>query len=290
MKNRLDTMRVRSVLPLLVCTAWAAPGPSGEATTLYERTDYQASLRILSSDSAPSAASYALMGKNYFMLGDYHKATELFEKALSSNPRSSEYELWLGRAYGRRAETGGWILAASNASKARQHFEKAAALDTHNAEALNDLFAYYLNAPEILGGGIEKAEGIARQIAAERPPESHFELAQIAERRKQYTQAEAHLRRAMELAPSQVGRVLDLARYLAKRGRVAESDAVFAQASQLAPNDPRVLFARAKTFIEQGRNQEQARKLLHQYLESSVTPEDPPKSAAEKLLRQAMGG
>jgi Flp pilus assembly protein TadD len=263
---------------------------SGQAEALYQHTDYQASLRILSVDTAPDAASYALMGKNHFMLGDYREATQLFEKALSLNPRSSEYELWLGRAYGKRAETGGWLTAPSNASKARQHFEKAAALDAHNAEALNDLFDYYLNAPGFLGGGLEKAEAVAQQITATRPAEYHFELAQIAERRKQYAEAENHLRRAMELAPGQVGRVLDLARYLARRERVAESDAVFAQASQLGPHDPRVAFARAKTYIDQRRKLDQAQKLLHQYLDSRLTPDDPPKSAAEKLLRQTVGG
>jgi Flp pilus assembly protein TadD len=280
--------------PLLLCllipTGCVWSDTSSEAESLYQHTDYQASLKILSVETAPGAASYALMGRNYFMLGDYGHATQFFEKALALNPRSSEYELWLGRAYGKRAETGSWLTAPGNASKARQHFEKAAALDAHNAEALNDLFDYYLNAPGILGGGLDKAEAVTRQIAATRPPEYNFELAEIAERRKQYAEAEEHLRRAMELAPGQVGRVLDLARFLARRGRIAESDAVFVRASQVAPNAPSVVFARAKTYIDQRRNLEQAHKLLQQYLDSPLTPDDPPKSAAEKLLRQAAGG
>jgi Flp pilus assembly protein TadD len=280
-------MRIFPILCLLIGPASAM---SGQAEALYEHTDYQASLRILNVETAPGASSYALMGKNHFMLGDYRQATQFFEKALALDPRSSEYELWLGRAYGKRAETGGWLMAPANASKARQHFEKAVALDVHNAEALNDLFDYYLNAPGFLGGGLDKAEAAARQIAGNRPAEYHFELAQIAERRKQFADAEDHLRRAMELAPSQVGRVLDLARYLAKRGRVVESDALFEQAGRLSPNDPRVAYARAKIYVDQRRNLQQAQELLHQYLESRVTPDDPPKSDAEKLLRQAAGG
>ena len=58
----------------------------------------------------------------------------------------------------------------------------------------------------------------------------------------------------------------------------------------LSPGDPRVGFARAKTYIDQGRNLDQAQKLLHQYLDSPLTPDDPPKSVAEKLLRQTVGG
>lgn len=278
------------ILCLFIAPAFASSKIFEQAEALYERTDYQASLRILKAETAPDAASYVLMGKNHFMLGDYGKATRYFESALALAPRSSACELWLGRTYGKRAETGGWLLAGLNASKARQHFERAAAIDPHNAEALNDLFDYYLNAPEILGGGLEKAEAIARRIASERSAESHFEMAQIAEKRKQYQQAEADLRQAMELAPGQVGRVLDLARYIARRGRVEESDALFAKAANLAPNDPRVIFARAKTYIEQRRHPEQVRQLLRQYMESSLTPDDPPKSAAAKLLHQAVGG
>jgi Flp pilus assembly protein TadD len=271
---------------LLVWPVCASLDLTGQAEALYRQTEYQASLQVLSANPAPDATIYALMGKNYFMLADYSMAIRLFEKAHSLRPQDCDYELWLGRAYGRRAETGSWLLAAPNASKARQHFERAAALDPHNAEAMNDLFDYYLNAPEVLGGGLDKAERIAGKIARERPPESHSELGRIAERRKQYTEAENQLRRAMDLAPGQVGRVLDLARYLAKLGRAAESDALFVEASQLGPRDPRVLFARAKTYIEQRRNPDETRSLLRQYLKSCLTPDDPSKAAAEKLLGQ----
>ena len=276
-------------LCLLLLPAFASADVLGEARALYERTDYQASLRVLAATSTPETTGYLLTGKNYFMLGDYSKAAHSFEKAASLSPHSPECELWLGRAYGKRAETGTVLLAPVYASKARQHFERAAALDPHYAEASNDLFDYYLNAPAILGGGLEKAEAIARRIAVERPPESHFELAQIAERRKQYADAETHLRRAVDLAPGQAGRILDLARYLARRGRLAESDALFEQAREMAPGDPRIAFARAKTYIEQRRNREETRRLLHEYLASTLTPDDPPKADAQKLLRQAAG-
>jgi Flp pilus assembly protein TadD len=79
-----------------------------------------------------------------------------------------------------------------------------------------------------MGGGTDKAAAIARSIANERPAESEFEEAQLADRRKDYAAEEAHLRRAMEFAPAEPGRVIDLARHLAKRGPVQESDQLFA--------------------------------------------------------------
>jgi len=111
----------------------------------------------------------------------------------------------------------------------------------------------------------------------------------LADRRKQFDTAEEHFRRAMELAPQQVGRVLDLARYLARHGRIQESEAAFDKAERLAPSAPKVLFARARIYVEQKRNLAQAKALLQKYLASDLTPEDPSRAQAEKLLKEASG-
>ena len=285
----MQRVSLLSGLLLLVVAAAASEDVVRRAGELYQRTEYEQSLHVLAEDATPDAANLHLTGKNYFMLGDYKKATELFEKAVALSPSNSDYELWLGRAWGRRAETSGWLMAGVHASKARQHFEKAVALDPHNHEAKNDLFDFYLNAPGFLGGGMEKAESIAKSIAGERPPESEFEEAQLAHHRKDYAAAEMHLRRAMELAPNEAGRIVDLARYIAKRGRLAESDALFAQARKLTPHKPTVALAEARVDIENHRNLEQARGLLEEYLHASLTPDDPPREEAEKLLRRAGG-
>src|SRR5437868_6565430 len=83
----------------------------------------------------------------------------------------------------------------------------------------------------------------------------------IAERRKDYGKAEEQLRRAMQAAPTQVGRVVDLAKFLSKQGRIEESEQTFRAAERLAPNNPRLLYNRAETYIKAGRNIETAREL-----------------------------
>jgi Flp pilus assembly protein TadD len=282
-------MRILSGLMILVTTAGASTDVVRRASALYQSTDYAGSIRVLGQDPAPDADNHFLSGKNYFMLCDYKKAIGFFEKALAFSPTSSEFELWLGRAWGRRAESSSWLTAAVYASKARQCFEKAVALEPHNREARNDLFDFYLNAPGFLGGGVDKAEAIAKGIAVERPPEYEFEEAQLADRRKDHSAAEAHLRRAMALAPGDAGRVVDLARYVAKQGRLGEGDLLFEQARKLAPGRPKTAFVQARTDIENHRNLEQARRRLQEYLHTSLTPDDPPRQEAEKLLRRAGG-
>lgn len=282
-------MRVLFGLLVMAGAAVASPDVVQRASQLYQRTDYQSSLRILAADSQPDAANYFLRGKDFFMSGDYNKAVEFFDRALAMSPENSDYELWLGRAWGRRAENGNWVTAVSSALKARQCFEKAVALDPHNREAKNDLFDYYLHAPGMLGGGVDKAEVLARSIAEERPAEYQFEEAQLAEHRKDYAAAEAHLRRAIALAPSEAGRVMDLARFLAARGRFEESDQMFDRAAGMAPGQPRVSFAIASADVENHRNPERARRLLTEYLHAGLTPDDPPRREAEKLLRRVAG-
>lgn len=281
----------RLSLALWVVSALVAAGPElDRAKKQYNLTDFEGSLKILLPLGEKDAGINALIGQNYYGLGDFKKATQYLEKAVAQNPSSSSYELWLGRAFGRRAETSSPLTAPGHASKARQHFERAVQLDPRNAEALNDLFEYYLEAPGFLGGGYDKAAKLAERIGANDPAEAHWARARLAEKRKEYRSAEEQLRRAADVAPHQVGRVIDLARFLAKQGRYQESDQSFARAEKIAPNEPRLMFAKAEAYIQGKRNLETARKLLQQYLNASLTPDDPPRSEAEKLLRQVSGG
>jgi Flp pilus assembly protein TadD len=163
------------------------------------------------------------------------------------------------------------------------------ALDPRNQEAINDLFEYYLEAPGILGGGYDKAAALAERIDALDPIEGYWAKARLAEKHQEFHNAEENLRRAAEAAPQQVGRLLDLATFLAKHGRIQESEQSFQRAEKLAPGDPKVLFVRADTYIRQKRNLEIARTLLERYLSAELTPDDPPRSDAEKLLKLASG-
>ena len=275
-----------AVWPLLS----ASPTSLDQARQLYQLTDYAASLKILEAIQPKDGPVFELIGRNHYMQGEYKKATEILEKAAAADPANSDYELWLGRAFGRRAETASPFTAPPNANKARQHFEKAVQLNPRNMEALSDLLEYYLEAPGFMGGGLDKAAGVADRMASIDPVEGHCAQARLAEKKKEFGSAEQHLQRAAELAPHQASRLIDLARFLARQGRYRESDRSFSKAEKIAPNSPQLIYARADTYIEQGRNLAAARKLLQRYLEAQLTPDDPPRAAAEKLLKKASGG
>ncbi len=256
------------------------------ARELYQCTEYRESLGMLLPVVQKDAATLGLIGQNYFMLGDYKKATEALEKAVALEPDNAGFAHWLGRTYGRRAELGSLLMAPGLATKARQFFEKSVALDPSNKAAAGDLLDFYLEAPGFMGGGMHRAEDLAARIARTDAAEGHYAMALIEEKRKEYNSAEKHLRLAFELTPTQVGRVMDLAMFLAKRGRYNESEAMFDQAARMAPNNSKILFERADTYIKEQRNLDQAKQLLQRYVRAQLTPDDPPRERAEALLKK----
>ena len=149
-------------LGFLIAASVSAGTPEWtHANNLYQRTEYRESLAVLESASYKDAASLQLIGQDWFMLGEYKRASEAFEKAAALDPNNAKLIHWLGRTYGRRAETANPFAAPGLASKTRQMFEKAVELDPTDKDALGDLLDFYLDAPGFLGGGVQKAEALA---------------------------------------------------------------------------------------------------------------------------------
>jgi tetratricopeptide (TPR) repeat protein len=278
-------------IPLAVALAIGAAAWGADlshAEELFNQANYDGSLALLDKDASDPGTLF-LIGRNCLMSGRLKRATDYLGRAAAADPANSEYEDWLGRTYGRRAEKSNFISAAGWAVKARQAFEKAVALDPKNRDAQDDLFDYYLNAPGFMGGGVDKAAHMADRIAAIDPAQGLYDKSKLAQKAKDYSQAEEYLRQAIALSPQSVGHTIELARLLAKEGRASEAEAVFAQAQEAAPDSPMVLFAHADVLIKQKRDLDEAKSLLEKYLQSPITPDDPPREEAYRLLRQANG-
>jgi tetratricopeptide (TPR) repeat protein len=251
------------VLPVAMAqTPTAAPSdPLGKAEELYKRTDYRGSLTLIHESGRTTAKAYALAGRDHFMLGDYKRASHAFERAFALETANPEYALWLGRSFGRRAETSSPFSAPKYASRARAYLEKAADLDPNNREAMRELFDYYLEAPGFSGKGFAKAEGIEKRIAEQNPAEGTLDAMRLTARLQEFDTASEQLRRVIQSAPREVGRFLGIARSLARQGRLPESAAALDHADDL----------------------------LSKYIQSNLAPGDPARAEAERLLKEASG-
>ena len=237
-------------------------------------------------EAAVSESAAMVSGKDAYRRADFKGAVQSFEKAATAEPRNSDVQLWLGRAYGRLAETSSFLNAPRYASRCRQAFERSVENDPKNLEAWNDLFSYYLDAPGFLGGGWDKAQAAAARISELDQAEGAFARSRLAEEHKDFVGAESELRRAIELAPGAVGRLVDLGVFLAKRGKRAPSDVAFAQAAAIDPKNPSYLFQRAKVLITEKREPDEARRLLELYMHSKLNLDDPTPAEAQRLLAQ----
>lgn len=269
---------------LLALALWLAVSPA--ARDLYERTEYRAALAALKPEASSDPAVWHLAGRAYFQFGEQTKAIAWFEKAAAAEPKNSEHIHWLGKAWGRRAETSSFLTAPKYAVESRRAFEKAIEVDPKNTEAWADLLEYYLSAPGFLGGGMDKAVRAAGRIGALDPVEKFFAQAKLAEARKDWAAAEQHWRRAAELAPKQAGRWIDLAQFYARQKRQADTEAALDRAGQAEPGAPKVWFARAQIYAEAKRNLGEARALLTRYVAAPLAPDDPPRAEAQALLRK----
>lgn len=99
------------------------------------RTRYREALRLLESGPERTARTYGLMGKCFYRLREFSKATDALETAVEAEPLNANYWDWLGKAYGIRAEIALFVTAPRYATRAREHFERAVSLDPRNRTA-----------------------------------------------------------------------------------------------------------------------------------------------------------
>ncbi len=265
-----------------------SPNPEfRRAEELYQRTEYVGAIDTIQRMAAKDAATYALLGKAHFMAGQFKEAAANLEKAVLEDSGNADYYDWLGRAYGRIAEQASFMSALGYARRTVRAFERAVELDSSNLEALSDVFEYYLQAPGIAGGGMGKAENVARRIAELSKAEYHWARARMAQQRKDAAAAEREFRAALESAPNEVGRTLDLATFLCSVGSYSESEALFRAAEEKYPASPKVLYAHAAAHIQSKRNLDEADAMLERYFQLQLTPDDPARREAAELMRSS---
>jgi cytochrome c-type biogenesis protein CcmH/NrfG len=257
----------------LSIAANAAPSP--EALLAQGRVDDAiSSLQSQLSKAPNDADSYNLLCRAYFVLENWDAAVKSCQKAVSLQPSNSDFHLWLGRAYGEKASRAIFFSAAGLAKKVRTEFETAVQLNPGNLEARSDLAQFYVEAPGLVGGGKDKAEAQARELATLDPPEAEMIQAWIAEKNKNSLAAESHLRAAIDLSEGRAGTWLALAEFYRRSGHMDKMQDALEHAVS-ANNHDHVLMQAAEILTRTKRNPSQAIELLQQYLSSSTVEEAP---------------
>ena len=246
--------------------------------------DAVAALQARLQTSPQDAEAHHLLSRAYLLVEEWNQAVESAERAAALQPKSSDYHLWLGRAYGNRAEHCNFICASGLAGKVRTEFEKAVELDPNNTAARTDLAEYYMEAPGIMGGGKDKARAQADQMAQRAPSSAHWVRARLAEKEKQYDLAENEFRAALEGSANPAQAWIDLAGFYHRRGRLADMETAVSKAVSAPQPSGETLFEAASLLFRAGRNFPGAVDMLRRYLNGGKLVCDAPAFRAHYLL------
>ena len=204
------------------------------------------------------------------------------------NPASSEYHLWLGRAYGNKAEHSSWFTAIGLAKKTRVEFEKAVQLDENNVDARSDLAEYYMEAPGFLGGGADKARAQAEQLSGRDAAAAYWVKAHLAEKDGQLAEAEQDYREAIKLSRDPGGEWLNLAGFYRHQKRFREMQDAIDHALSYEKRKTNVLFDAASLLYRAGRNFPVAAQLARKYISLKPHEETAPAFRAHYLLGEIL--
>jgi tetratricopeptide (TPR) repeat protein len=243
-----------------------------------------ASLQQQIKTSPWDADAQNLLCRSYFTLGNWDRAISACAKATSLQPSNSLYHLWLGRAYGEKADGANFFSAASLAGKLRNEFETAVRLSPDSVPAHTDLAEFYLEAPGMVGGGRDKAEDQAKILDKLSPAKAHWVRARIAEKAKEKTIAEKEYRAAIETSQGSSDSWLNLALFYRRVGRLDEMEDAIQHAASASSGESVALVDSAETLVRADRNLPVAVQLLRRYLASKSKVEEAPAFKVHYLL------
>ncbi|HEY6182182.1 MAG TPA: tetratricopeptide repeat protein [Terriglobales bacterium] len=281
---------IRALLLPLLLTAFfcdAATTPGSELLASGKADEAVAVLQKAVADNSNDAASFNLLCRAFYSFGNWDQAISACEKSTAIDANNSMYHLWLGRAYGEKADSSSIFSAPGWAKKARAEFETAVKLNPENVDARGDLSEFYVEAPGMMGGGTDKAEAQAQALEKLFPARAHWIRARIAEKKKDYTTAEKEYHEAIQ-SHDNSATWLDLASYFRHRDRLQEMEDAINHAVDGKVDPPEALFEGAETLIRTGRNLSKATELLRKYLNSGHLVEEAPAFKAHYQLGVAL--
>ena len=111
---------------------------------------------IIDNDEKNDSAYY-LLGRTLMILKEYEDAADMFEEAVDLEDGNAGYHFALAQAYGADAMQSNVISQAFLAPKILSQYERTVELDPNHAAGRAGLANFYMMAPGIMGGDLDKA-------------------------------------------------------------------------------------------------------------------------------------
>jgi tetratricopeptide (TPR) repeat protein len=173
-------------------------------------------------DTARARTAYE-QGRAAMRDRQFDDAVKAFERAVELNPLLSDYHLWLGNGYTRQLATANFIRKGIIGRRIGGEYTKAVELDPSSIPAAEARLEFFLEAPGIAGGGVDKATAEAERIRGISPYHGGFAQAKMAEKARDWPRAEREYRSLVRAYPDSSRPVVSLALLLQEQGRYTDA-------------------------------------------------------------------
>ena len=177
-------------------------------------------------DPAADGRAAFNQGRAAHSAGKADEAVGFFERAVALDRTNAIYHMWLGHAYSRQIKGAGVLRQPLIARRSAAAYNKAAELDPSSADIAEARIEFFLGAPGIVGGGVDKARAEAARLTKLDEYRGELATARIAMHQQQPQEAERIYRSLLTRFTDQSGAVEPLVLLLQNAQRYEEAFSV----------------------------------------------------------------
>jgi tetratricopeptide (TPR) repeat protein len=278
---------------LILTTEIYSQSDSGKALengiNLFNQEMYDAARLIFETileENNDIAEAHYYLGKCFFRLGDLDEAIAHGENAVELDDENVEYHFELGMMYVEDARDASIFTAPFVASNIKEQFQRTIELDPDHLQGRIGLAQFYLQAPGISGGDVDKALEQAQIVVTMDEMQGRFLLSRIYIEKEDFNKAEAELKILEEKFgedPEYYYFYNNYGYFLLNQGRVDEAIEKFKKQISLAPEEANPYDSLGEAYKIKG----MLAKSLKEYEKAySISPSERVKEIIEELKEE----
>jgi tetratricopeptide (TPR) repeat protein len=196
---------------------------------------------------------------------DYDGAIDWMERALEIAPDSSNVHYWAATAYVAKLQN---EQAYMLIDKVRTHIEKAVELNPANVDARMFLAGFYMQAPPMVGGSMDKAREQAQLILEYDEFRGRMFMAELHKHEKKFDEAAAAYEAASRADPTSAAPYYSLGMMYQANEAYEDAFAAFEKAVEVDPGATHALYQIGRTGAMSETNLDRAIECLQMYLQN----------------------
>lgn len=257
-----------------------------QAKTLYEAKKYDEAKKLLTSvksDNKQYGQAQYYLGRIAYDQKDLDAAEDFLEEAIDTNDKVADYHYWMGNVLGSMARDANVLRQGMLASKVKDEFEAAVALDPSLVDAHWGLLSFYLEAPAVMGGSFDKAKREAEAIRKSNEADGHRAYGRVYEKQELFDKAEQEYKAAYKANPLYTN---PLVNFYTSRKQTDKALNFLEELMKTDPNNMLLQYQYGRTTAITGQRMDKGEQCLTKYLGYTPKENEPSHAGAQMRLAQ----